>query len=95
MHDSINKDDNNTLTWCGKIINNLWKNQSRVTNEQYAFVIAVCEYLLNPNIENIRNDSEYIQKKLLQVKVSIRYYNTEKFEYIRNIKISLFIYRKC
>ena len=78
LHKPVSKNDDNTLTWCGKIINNLWKNQSKVTNEQYAFVIAVCEYLLNPNIENIRNDADYIKKKLVQVRVSIKYRNTEK-----------------
>ena len=80
LHEPISKnnDNDNTLTWCGKIINNLWKNQFKVTNEQYAFVIVVCEYLLNPNIENIRNDADYIKKKLVQVRVSIKYRNTEK-----------------
>ena len=65
-------DDNEDETWCGKIINEMWKDTSKVSNEQIAFVVTLCESFLNSNNEDIKNDKKYLRKRLKRNLVSIK-----------------------
>ena len=89
LHSQIPSDEE--VTWCGKIINNLWRNASQRSEEQHAFAVSICEFFLNPDIETLRNDNDYLKRKIKQIKVSkITSFNLT-FEYVQNLNI-FFIY---
>jgi uncharacterized protein YllA (UPF0747 family) len=69
LHSKITDDDDET--WCGKIIREIWEDISKISNEQIAFAVALCESFLNPNNEVIKNDSKYLNKRLEKNIVSI------------------------
>jgi hypothetical protein len=71
LHSKVT-DDNEDETWCGKIINEVWEDTSKVSNEQIAFVVTLCESFLNPNNEDIKNDKKYLRKRLKRNLVSIK-----------------------
>lgn len=66
------KPENDETTWCGKIINETWQDTSKVSKEQIAFVIAICESFLNPNNEILKNDNKFLSKRLKRNLVSIK-----------------------
>jgi hypothetical protein len=70
LHSKITDEDDET--WCGKIINEMWEDTSKVSDEQIAFVVTLCESFLNPNNEDIKNDSKYLRKRLKKNLVSIK-----------------------
>lgn len=80
------------MTWCSRIIQKTWINHNKLTKEKIAFGMAICEYMLNPQIESIKIDDENIREIMKVNKVSKKY--IKKFDIMLNIKI-LFIYRKC
>ena len=74
LHSKVTDDDetDEEETWCGKIISQMWEDASKVPDEQIAFVVTLCESFLNPNNEDIKNDSKYLQKRLKRNLVSIK-----------------------
>ena len=70
LHSKVTDDEEET--WCGKIISQMWEDASKVPNKQIAFVVTLCESFLNPNNEDIKNDSKYLQKRLKRNLVSIK-----------------------
>jgi|SRR5688572_2873127 hypothetical protein len=70
LHTSIPEDENET--WCGKIIHETWPDAEKISKEQIAFAVALCESFLNPNNEIIKNDSKYLSKKIRKNKVGIK-----------------------
>jgi hypothetical protein len=87
LHTDMPNDEN--LTWCGKIIHETWPDAKKISNEQMAFAIALCESFLNPNNEILKNDSKYLNKRVQKNKVSIK--NIWNFV-ISNILIIYIIY---
>jgi 23S rRNA U2552 (ribose-2'-O)-methylase RlmE/FtsJ len=69
LHSQITNDEDET--WCGKIISEMWEDTSKVSVVQIAFVITLCESFLNPNNEDIKNNSKYLKKRLKRNIVSI------------------------
>ena len=84
-----NTPEDETITWCGKIIQETWPDAKKIPNEQIAFAVALCESLLNPDNEIIKNDSQYLSKRIQKNKVSIK--NIRNF-IISNILIIYIIY---
>jgi len=78
-----------TMTWCGKIIRETWPDVGKISDEQIAFTVAVCESFLDPNNEILKNDSKFLSKRIQKNRVSIK--NIWKFV-ISNI---LIIYIIC
>ena len=70
LHSKITNEEDET--WCGKIINEIWEDTSKVSVEQIAFAVALCESFLNPINEEIKNDSKYLSKRLKRNIVSIK-----------------------
>jgi hypothetical protein len=58
LHSKINDDDEET--WCGRILNELW-DLSKISSEQIAFAVSLCEYFLNPKNEDLKNDNKYLR----------------------------------
>jgi hypothetical protein len=81
--------EDETITWCGKIIQETWPDAKKIPNEQIAFAVALCESFLNPDNEIIKNDSKYLSKRIQKNKVSIK--NIRNF-IISNILIIYIIY---
>lgn len=79
------------MTWCARIIQKTWQNHDNLTKEKIAFGVAICQYMLNPQIESIKIDDKDIRRLMKINKVSKKY--IKKFDITLNIKI-LFIYRK-
>ena len=50
----------------------IWSNISKVSAEKVTFVVTICEFMLNSQIESIRFDDEYLSAKLEENRVSIR-----------------------
>ena len=73
-----------TMTWCGKIIRETWPDVGKISDEQIAFTVAVCESFLDPNNEILKNDSKFLSKRIQKNRVSIK--NIRKFV-ISNILI--------
>lgn len=59
-------------TWVGNVMKKIWSDISKVSAEKVAFVVTICEFMLNPQIESIRFDDEYLSAKLEENRVSIR-----------------------
>jgi len=89
LYQPIEKD--NKMTWCARIIQKTWQNHDDLTKEKIAFSVAICQYMLNPQIESIKIDDKDIRRLMRINKVSKKY--IKKFDITLNIKI-LFIYRK-
>jgi hypothetical protein len=88
LHTSISMNE----TWCSKIISETWSDTKKVSKELIAFTVAVCESFLNPNNEELKNDSKYLSKRTEKNKVSIK--NIQNFvisKYSNNI---IYINRK-
>jgi hypothetical protein len=68
------KSTNNEATWCEKIINEIWEDTSKVSNEQISFVVTLCESFLNPHNEVLKNDTKFLSKRLKKKVVSIKKY---------------------
>ena len=84
-----NTPEDETITWYGKIIQETWPDAKKIPNEQIAFAVALCESLLNPDNKIIKNDSQYLSKRIQKNKVSIK--NIRNF-IISNILIIYIIY---
>ena len=61
-------DDDNT--WCGKILKILFPDTSKAPEEQVAFAVSLCEFFLNPENEDIKNDKVYLRVMTKKNKVS-------------------------
>lgn len=70
LHTNISDDESET--WCGKIIQETWPDVEKVSDEQIAFAVTLCESFLNPKNEALKNDSKYLSKRLKRNKVSIK-----------------------
>jgi hypothetical protein len=88
-YEKLHRDTPDDETWCGKIIQETWPDAEKISNEQIAFAVALCESFLNPNNEIIKNDSKYLSKRIQKNKVSIK--NIRNF-IISNILIIYIIY---
>ena len=51
-----------------------------MSTEKIAFVVTICEFMLNSEIESIRFDDEYLSAKLEENRVSTR--NIIKIKYM-------------
>jgi hypothetical protein len=70
LHENVSIHENET--WCTKIITETWPDAKKVSTELIAFTAAVCESFLNPNNEELKNDSKYLSKRTEKNKVSIK-----------------------
>ena len=61
-------DDDNT--WYGRVIEIVFPDISKAPPEQVAFTVSLCEFFLNPNNEDIKNDEAYLRVMTKKNKVS-------------------------
>jgi hypothetical protein len=59
LHSKIN--DNDSATWCGRILDRLWADLFKASSEQIAFAVSLCEFFLNPKNEDLKNDNKYLR----------------------------------
>ena len=59
LHSKINGNDDET--WCGRILNKLWVDIFKASSEQIAFAVSLCEFFLNPENGNLKNNNKYLR----------------------------------
>lgn len=64
LHKKINDDDEETSTWCNKILQKAFPNPEKVAKPLLAFAVGVIEIILDPDNGGIRVKDEIMKLKI-------------------------------